>query len=182
MLAILSSVVAGASLILLSVFDTKHYTTAHRLFLLFFMIGVWLTAIFAVIEVCYWQSVRSFVLITVHQYRWLSKDYPHTRRLRVAYRIKGAIALILIFLSVAFGVAMYKAVDVGGQVLIFAPFPVHADGLSSTAVLEWVIGFGFAFYLISYFWDLRLSKPGKLNEKPTDGSTPSYGDSQSQAA
>ena len=81
---------------------------------------------------------------------------------------------------------MYKAVDVGGQVLILAPFPVHADGLSLTAVLEWVIGFGFAFYLISYFWDLRLSKPGKLTnhdrEKPTEGSTPSYGDSQSQAA
>lgn len=57
-LAILSSVIAGASLILLSVFDTKRYTTAHRIFLLFFMIGVWLTAIFAVIEVCYWRSAR----------------------------------------------------------------------------------------------------------------------------
>lgn len=149
-LAILSSVVAGASLILLSVFDTKRYTTAHRLFLLFFMLGVWLTAIFAVIE-----------------YRWLSKDYPHTRRLRLAYKIKGAIALVLILLSVAFGVAMYKAVNVG-------------------AVLEWVIGFGFAFYLISYFWDLRLSKPGKLanhdHEKLTEGSSPPNGDSQSQAA
>ena len=57
-LAILSSVLAGASLILLSVFDTKRYTTVHRLFLLFFMIGVWLTAIFAVVEVRYWRSVR----------------------------------------------------------------------------------------------------------------------------
>jgi len=148
-LAILSSVLAGASLILLSVFDTKRYTTVHRLFLLFFMIGVWLTAIFAVAE-----------------YRWLSKDYPYTRRLRLAYRIKGTIALALILLSVAFGVAMYKAPEVG-------------------AVLEWVIAFGFAFYLISYFWDLRLSKPGKLtnhdHEKPV-GSTPSYGGPQSQAA
>lgn len=53
-LAILSSVLAGASLILLSVFDTKRYTTVHRLFLLFFMIGVWLTAIFAVAEVRHW--------------------------------------------------------------------------------------------------------------------------------
>jgi len=59
-LAILSSVLAGASLILLSVFDTKRYTTVHRLFLLFFMIGVWLTAIFAVAEVRYWRSVRCF--------------------------------------------------------------------------------------------------------------------------
>jgi len=125
-LAILSSVVGGTALILLSVFDTKRYTTHHRLFLLIFMLGVWFTAIFSVVE-----------------YRWLSKDYPDTRRLRLAYKIKGIMALLLILLSIAFGVAMYKAEDVG-------------------AVLEWVIGFGFAFYLISYFWDLRLSKPGKL--------------------
>ena len=48
------------------------------------------------------------------QYRWLSKDYPYTGRLRLAYRIKGTLALLLILLSIAFGVAMYKAVDVGG--------------------------------------------------------------------
>ena len=53
-LAILASIVAGVSLILLSIFDTKRYTTLHRLFLLTFMIGVWLTAIFSVVEVRYW--------------------------------------------------------------------------------------------------------------------------------
>lgn len=53
-LAILSSVVGGAALILLSVFDTKRYTTVHRLFLLIFMLGVWLTAIFSVVEVRCW--------------------------------------------------------------------------------------------------------------------------------
>jgi len=126
-LAIISSMVGGIALILLSIFDTKRYTTVHRLFLLIFMIGVWLTAIFSVVE-----------------YRWLAKDYPYTSRLRLAYRIKGTIALLLILLSIAFGVALYKAGDVG-------------------AILEWVIAFGFAFYLISYFWDLRLSKPGKLD-------------------
>ena len=50
-LAILSSIVAGCGLILLSIFDTKRYTTLHRLFLLIFMVGVWLTAIFSVVEV-----------------------------------------------------------------------------------------------------------------------------------
>ena len=50
-LAILSSAVAGVGLILLSVFDTKHFTTLHRLFLLVFMLGVWLTAICSVVEV-----------------------------------------------------------------------------------------------------------------------------------
>jgi len=52
-LAILSSVVAGAGLILLSVFDTKRYTTQHRLFLLIFMLGVWFTAAFTVVDVRY---------------------------------------------------------------------------------------------------------------------------------
>lgn len=149
-LAILSSVVAGVGLILLSIFDTKRHTTAHRLFLLIFMIGIWFTAIFFVVE-----------------YRWLSKDYSHTGRLRLAYKIKGMIAFILILVSIAFGVAMFKAVDVG-------------------AVLEWVIAFGFAFYLISYFWDLRLSKPGKLGNpntrKPPHGRFPANGASPFQAA
>ena len=63
-LAILSSVVGGAGLILLSVFDTKRYTTAHRLFLLIFMLGVWFSAVFSVIEVCrvtYRSASPSFV-------------------------------------------------------------------------------------------------------------------------
>jgi hypothetical protein len=57
-LAILSSVVAGAGLILLSIFDTKRFTSLHRVFLLVFMIGVWFTAFFSVIEVRCWRSVR----------------------------------------------------------------------------------------------------------------------------
>lgn len=59
-LAILSSVVGGLSLILLSVFDTKRYMIAHRLFLLTFMLGVWFTAIFSVVEVRYLRTVRFF--------------------------------------------------------------------------------------------------------------------------
>jgi hypothetical protein len=55
------------------------------------------------------------VLTGLLQYRWLSKDYPDTDRLRLAYKVKGTIALVLIILSIAFGVAMYKANDVGGQ-------------------------------------------------------------------
>ena len=62
------------------------------------------------------------------QYRWLSKDYPYAGRLRLAYRIKGAIALILILLSIAFGVALFKAEDVGGRFLDTISFPSEADG------------------------------------------------------
>lgn len=50
-LAVLGSVVGGAGLILLSVFDTKRHQNLHRGFLLMFMVGVALSAIFTCIEV-----------------------------------------------------------------------------------------------------------------------------------
>lgn len=50
-LAIVSSFIAGVGLILLSVFDTARHSSLHRLFLLIFMVGVILSAIFTVVEV-----------------------------------------------------------------------------------------------------------------------------------
>lgn len=102
------------------------------------------------------------ILIIVLQYRWLSKGYPYTGRLRLAYRIKGTIVL-LVQPSIAFGVADVQNGGRWRSVLdSFYPFPHGITGFQrSTTVLEWVIAFGFAFYLISSFWDLRLSKLGK---------------------
>ncbi|KAF8920232.1 Frag1/DRAM/Sfk1 [Mucidula mucida] len=121
-LAIVASFVGGCGLILLSIFDTKRYTTLHRLFLLIFILGVAFSALFTVIE-----------------YRWLSKDYRFVRELRHAYIAKAVIATVLVVLAIAFGIALYKSTDVGG-------------------VLEWVISFGFTFYLLTFFFDLRQSK------------------------
>lgn len=50
-LAVVGALIGGTGLILLSVFDTARYTTLHRIFLLVFMVGVALSAIFTVIEV-----------------------------------------------------------------------------------------------------------------------------------
>ncbi|KAL0954598.1 hypothetical protein HGRIS_003558 [Hohenbuehelia grisea] len=121
-LAIVASIIGGAGLILLSVFDTKRHTTLHRLFLLIFMLGVSLSALFTVVE-----------------YRWIRKDFFDVRHLKTAYCIKAAIAGILILLAFAFGVALYKSTDVG-------------------AILEWIIAFGFTISLLTFFYDLRLSK------------------------
>ena len=89
-------------------------------------------------------------------------------------------------LSIAFGVALYKAVNVGGQFSFERPhFSPWLIGFQRyTAILEWVIAFGFAFYLISYFWDLRLSKPGKLGnfEEGANGQLPSNGAPPSRLA
>jgi len=121
-LACLGSFMGGCGLILLSIFDTLRHPSLHRLFLLIFMLGVALSAIFTVIE-----------------YKYISKDFRDFRRLRIAYRFKMVIAGLLIILAVAFGIALYKSTEVG-------------------AVLEWVISFGFTFYLLTFFYDLRLSK------------------------
>ncbi|KAF5367073.1 hypothetical protein D9758_003914 [Tetrapyrgos nigripes] len=96
-LAVLGSFIGGAGLILLSIFDTKRHSSLHRLFLLIFMIGVALSAVFTIIE-----------------YRWISKDFRGVRQLKVGYWMKAIIAGILIVLAIAFAVELFNNVDVGG--------------------------------------------------------------------
>lgn len=50
-LAIVGSGIGGAGLILLSIFDTKRHPNLHHVFLLVFMAGVALSAIFSILEV-----------------------------------------------------------------------------------------------------------------------------------
>ncbi|KAF8633215.1 hypothetical protein AX15_001451 [Amanita polypyramis BW_CC] len=121
-LAIASSAIGGLGLILLSIFDTRRFSSVHRAFLLVFILGVAFSAIFSVAE-----------------YRWLSKDFTYVRYLKVAYITKAIIAGTLILLAIAFTVALYKGHNAG-------------------AILEWIIGFGFTFYILTFFFDLRVSK------------------------
>lgn len=94
-LAIFGSFIGGAGLILLSIFDTRRHPTLHRVFLLIFVLGVALSAIFTVIE-----------------FRWLDKTFGRrARKLRLAYMMKGVLAFILIVLAVAFGVELDKNDD-----------------------------------------------------------------------
>lgn len=121
-LAVLGSFIGGAGLILLSIFDTGRHRSLHRIFLLVFIIGVGLSAIFTIVE-----------------YRWINKDYDGQRKLRIAYIAKGIIAAILIILAIVFAITLYTTENVG-------------------AVIEWVIAFGYTFYLLTFFYDLRMSR------------------------
>lgn len=49
--AILGSFIGGLGLLLLSIFDTRRFPSLHRVFLLVFIVGVGLSAIFTIIEV-----------------------------------------------------------------------------------------------------------------------------------
>ena len=121
-LAVLGSFIGGAGLILLSIFDTGRHRSLHRVFLLVFIIGVGLSAIFTIVE-----------------YRWINKDYDGQRELRIAYIAKGFIAIVLIIFAIVFAITLYTTENVG-------------------AVIEWVIAFGYTFYLLTFFYDLRMSR------------------------
>jgi len=95
-LAVFGAFLGGLGLILLSVFDTKRFTKLHRGFLLLFMLGVALSAIFSIIE-----------------YRWISKEYADVTHLRRSYIVKAVIAGILIILAIAFAILLFTHTEVG---------------------------------------------------------------------
>ncbi|EIM91459.1 uncharacterized protein STEHIDRAFT_48451 [Stereum hirsutum FP-91666 SS1] len=121
-LAILGSIIGGAGVILLSIFDTKRHPSLHRGFLLMFLVGVVISAFF-----------------TIGEYMWLSKDYPMYDNLKKAYIAKAIITTILVVCAIVFGITLYTDGNVGG-------------------IFEWIIAFGYTFYLLSFAYDLRLSK------------------------
>ena len=99
-----------------SIFDTKRHTTLHRVFLLVFIVGVALSAIFTIVEVCTaCQCAYTLCLHLSPQFRWLSKDLPYLQKLKASYIIKAIIAGTLIVLAIAFGITMYWSNDVGGE-------------------------------------------------------------------
>lgn len=53
--------------------------------------------------------------------------------------MKGIVAAALILLAIGFAIALYQAQDVG-------------------AVFEWIIAYGFTLYLLTFYYDLRMSK------------------------
>lgn len=120
-LAIVGAFIAMWGLALLSGFDVGRYPTEHMCFLLVFMVGVSLSAIFTVIE-----------------FRWLAHDYAEIGKLKTAYIAKAVIGLTLVVLAIVFGVTLFYAPNVGG-------------------VVEWLIAFGFSFYLLTFVYDLRMA-------------------------
>lgn len=98
-LAIVGAFIAMLGLACLSGFDLGRYPTEHMIFLLVFMIGVSLSAIFTVVE-----------------FRWLAHDYAEIEKLKKAYIAKAVIGLTLVALAIAFGVTLYCAPNVGGVI------------------------------------------------------------------
>lgn len=84
-------------------------------------------------------GVALSAIFIIVEYRWLSHNCPDHKKLRVAYVVKGIIAGILIILAIVYAACFKTATNVA-------------------AVIEWIIAFGFTFYILSFAYDLRLSK------------------------
>ncbi|VDC01635.1 unnamed protein product [Peniophora sp. CBMAI 1063] len=87
--------------------------------------------------------ILSSIVITI-KYRWLSHSCPD-RRLRMAYFIKATITTVLIILAIVYAACYGTASNVAG-------------------ILEWVLAFGFTFYLLSFAYDLRLLNNGEASD------------------
>jgi len=121
-LAILGAVIGAVGLITLSCRNDRDHKTQHDIFLLVFIVGVALSAIFTIVE-----------------FMWISKNYHWVRKVRRAYIAKAFIAGTLIVAAIAYGICFSIAPNAG-------------------AIIEWIIAFGFTFYLLTFAYDLRLSK------------------------
>ncbi|KAJ4302197.1 hypothetical protein N0V88_002333 [Collariella sp. IMI 366227] len=84
-LTIVFAVIGTVGLILLSVFDTARYPRHHNVFLLFFIVGYVLSAVF----ICW-------------EYHRLGKHYREHRILRLSFYIKLVFVIVEIMLAIAF--------------------------------------------------------------------------------
>ncbi|OLN84472.1 Protein sfk1 [Colletotrichum chlorophyti] len=90
-LTIVFAIVGTVGLICLSIFDTYNHNSAHLIFLLLFIAGYLLSAIF----ICW-------------EYQRLGQKYPEQRILAASFWIKLVFIIVELGLAVAFGTCNYK--------------------------------------------------------------------------
>jgi hypothetical protein len=139
-LSLAFAILGTAGLILLSIFDTLHHPTLHDVFLLLFIVGYVVSAIF----IC-WEyqrlGIRTFPYPLPSQSQLQSKlivrkDFRQHMILRASFWIKLSFILIEIALAIAFAICNFRNAD------------------NAAAVLEWAIAFIFTLYVFSFFIDL----------------------------
>ena len=147
-LAILGAVIGAVGLITLACRNDRDHKTEHDIFLLVFIVGVALSAIFTIVE-----------------FRWISKNYHWVRKVRRAYVAKAFIAGILILAAIGYAICFKFARGGGGAFRFPCPYlRVRTDVCYVAAIIEWIIAFGFTFYLLTFVWDLRMAKGVRAGE------------------
>lgn len=136
-LTIFFAVVGTAGLILLSIFDTARYHRLHDVFLLLFIAGYLLSAVFT----C-WESQRLGISTVPppppareHPMLTGAENREH-RVLRASFWVKLTFVLVEFFLAIIFASCSYTG---------------HTN---VAAVFEWIVSFIFTFYILSFVIDL----------------------------
>lgn len=138
-LSMLFALIGTAGLILLSIFDTLRHPTLHDIFLLLFIAGYVVSAIF----IC-WEYQRLGIrkspppspLQVPVSLTDILKDFRQHRILRASFWLKLVFILVEVVLAIAFAATNFK------------------KSYNAAAVLEWAIAFIFTFYVFSFFIDL----------------------------
>jgi hypothetical protein len=139
-LTIFFALVGTVGLCFLSGFDTAHYPKLHDIFLLLFIAGYLLSAIF----IC-WEYQRlgismSTSISTIASWNIanhpISTENREHRVLRISFWVKLTFVLVELALAIAFAVTNFRKM------------------YNIAAILEWVIAFIFSFYVFSFFIDL----------------------------
>jgi Frag1/DRAM/Sfk1 family len=129
------ALVGTVGLICLSIFDTLRHPSLHDAFLLLFIAGYVVSAIFICAE--YQRlGIRKSSLVPLCLTCLTVSDFRQHRILRLSFWIKLFFILIEVALAIGFGVCS------------------RTKRYNPAAVLEWIIAFVFTFYVFSFFIDL----------------------------
>ena len=134
-------------LILLSIFDTRSHHTLHDIFLLLFIVGYVVSAIFICWEYQRLGASTSLFPTLSKAVELMALEYREHRILRASFWIKLAFILIEIVLAVAFAACNFR------------------KAWNAAGILEWAIAFIFTFYVFSFFIDLLPATQTKRGRK-----------------
>lgn len=141
MFAIVSMVfalVGTLGLIMLTIFDTAKYRVEHDIFLLLFIAGYVISAIFICAE--YQRLGKSTFCDLCKTLRFALTSYLPEYRDKIVLRASFWTKLMFILLEVSLGITFVVC--------------SRRKKYNACAVLEWIISFVFTFYVISFFIDL----------------------------
>jgi hypothetical protein len=137
--AIFFAVCGTAGLILLSIFDTRQYPHLHDGFLLLFIAGYIISAIFLCAE-----------------YQRLGIHYRNRRILRISFWVKLAFILVECMFST---LLLFYNLTTNHFFVVFLAIAFAACDFSNgtqnaAAILEWIVALIFTFWVLSFFIDL----------------------------
>lgn len=154
-LAIISGIVGGAGLVLLSIFDTRRYGNKHNIFLLIFM---WAAGTVIRGEFLSWLSYESIgfilnaIFVSIENQRLM---IHHRRNMLIQAAFWSKLSFVLLGIALAIGMSI-RSVAMSCKLLIAAlafGLTSRQDKYDAAAIIEWILGVVYFFYILSFVLD-----------------------------